>query len=291
MPLIVSASYRTDIPAFHGEWFLGRLEAGFCRVANPYGSAPYEVSLRPGEVAGFVLWTRNLKPLLPALPRVYERAPFLVQFTLTAYPRPLEPGVVPAEAALAQLRELRARWSGRVAVWRYDPILISSLTPLDWHRANFARLALALRGATDEVVVSFAQLYRKTGRNLARAAEREGFSWRDPEDGEKRALVTELTGIAEENRMRLTLCTQPHLLVPGAAEARCIDAERLSDIAGRQIDAPEKGNRPGCRCALSRDIGAYDTCAQGCVYCYAVSSRARAVRRLKAQDQTGAMLG
>jgi len=278
--MIVSASYRTDIPAFHSRWLMDRLANGYVEVRNPYGGAPYRVSLRAGEVSGFVLWTRNLKPLLPHLPEIAAVAPFAVQFTVTGYPRALEPGVIAEEAALAQLRALRRDWGPRAAIWRYDPILETSLTPMAAHRERFARIAAALRGTVDEAVVSFADLYRKTARNLGAAAREHGFTWRDPEPEEKRALLRELAAIAAENRMRLTICTEPGLAGEGIAPARCIDAERLSDVAGRPIPAREKGNRPGCLCAESRDIGAYDTCAQGCVYCYAVSNSDRAANSL-----------
>lgn len=288
--MIVSASYRTDIPAFYKQWLLNRLEAGFCRVANPYGGAPYEVSLRPGEVDAFVLWTRNLGPLQPQLHRLAERAPFQVQFTVTGYPRALEPGVIDSAAALAQLRELRQAWGPRVAVWRYDPVVISSLTPPDWHLAAIARLAAQLSGVVDEVVVSFAQPYRKTARRLDAAAKRHGFTWRDPPDDEKRALLAGMVERAAAAGLRLGLCSQKALLVPGAAEARCIDTDRLADLAGRPIVARTKGNRPDCRCAESRDIGAYDSCAQGCAYCYAVAGESRARQALKAHDPDGPML-
>ena len=272
--MIISASYRTDIPAFHADWFLRRLAAGRVRVANPYGGAPYEVSLDLGEVAGFVFWTRNLKPLMADLPAIAARAPFTVQFTLTGYPRALESALIEAPAALAQIQAVRRDWGPRAAVWRYDPILISSVTPLDWHRGNFAGLAAALDGSVDEVVVSFLDLYRKTARNLAAAAMRHGFTWRDPEPDEKRALIADLADIATRHRMRLTLCTEPALASDGVESARCIDAARLSDVAQRPIVAPEQGNRPGCLCARSRDIGAYDTCAHGCAYCYATRAEA-----------------
>lgn len=288
--MIVSASYRTDIPAFYGRWFMNRFAAGFCRVANPYGSTPYKISLRPGEVTGFVFWTRNLRPLFPHLEMIATRAPFLVQFTVTGYPRLLEAATIDTEAAVAQFRDLRRYWGPRAVVWRYDPVLVSSLTTADWHRANVARLAAALAGETDEVVLSFAQPYRKTTRNLDAAAQRGAFSWNDPPDDEKRALLADLAAIAADHGMRPTLCSQPHLLSPGIREARCIDAERLSDIAGETIAAPEKGNRPDCRCALARDIGAYDTCTQGCAYCYAVTSRDGARRRRRGHDPEGEML-
>jgi DNA repair photolyase len=282
--MIVSASYRTDIPAFHAAWFLARLGAGFAEVKNPYGGAPYRVGLKPPEATGFVLWTRNIKPLLPDLEAIAARAPFMVQFTITGYPRALDPHVIDAEAAIAQVKALRDRWGPRAVVWRYDPILVSSLTPPEAHRSGFAKLAAALQDQVDEVVVSFADLYRKSARNLAAASRRHGFTWRDPEPEEKRALAAELAAIAAERGMRLTLCTEPDLGSAGAQVARCIDAGRLSDIAGRPILAREKGNRPGCLCAESRDIGAYDTCAQGCAYCYAVQDHARAAKRIKALD-------
>lgn len=283
--MIVSASFRTDIPAHYGAWFLRRLDAGFATVTNPYGGPDYRVSLAPGAAEGFVFWTRNAGPFVPALNEVRRRGfPFFVQFTITGYPRVLEPGTLDAEAAVGQLREIARRFGPRAAVWRYDPIVVSEATPAAWHRANFARLARALGGASDEAVVSFAAPYRKTVRNLAAALARAGLAWRDPPPEEKRALIADLAAIAGDARMRLTLCTQPSLL-PGAAEAaRCIDAARLSDVAGRAIAARTEGNRPGCLCAESRDIGAYDTCAQGCAYCYAVGSRARAQAALKAHD-------
>jgi len=288
--LIVSASYRTDIPAFYAGWFLARLKAGYCRVANPYGGRPYEVSLLPGAVDGFALWTRNLRPLLADLDAVRRVAPFTVQFTVTLYPRALETSVIAADEAVGQLRELRRRFGPRAAVWRYDPIVFTSDLDAEAHAAGFAALAQALNGTVDEVVLSVMQPYRKTRRNLDRAAGHHGFLWRDPPAEEKRQLLERLAAIALDHGMAPTLCSQPELLLPGFGEARCIDAERLGDVAQRPVAAEESGNRPGCRCALSRDIGAYDTCPHGCVYCYAVADRDRAVANFRDHDPASAML-
>lgn len=289
--MIVSASYRTDIPAFYARWFLNRLAIGHARVANPYGGGAYEVSLRSGEVDGFVFWTRNMRPLLGELDRVRQVAPLTVQFTVTGYGRALESSVIAPEDAVAQLRELRRRFGPRAAVWRYDPIVMTSELDAEAHAQNVAALARALAGAVDEVVLSFVNPYRKTSRNLDRAAARHGFAWRDPPADEKRALVARLAAIAAEHGIAATLCTQPELLVPGIGEARCIDAQRLSDVGQAPVAARESGNRPGCRCAQSRDIGAYDTCPHGCVYCYAVADRDRARDRYKAHDPHGESLG
>ncbi len=283
--MIVSASYRTDIPAFYGAWFRARLRAGFCRVANPYGGPDYRVSLAKPDVDGFVFWTRNLRPFMPVLDEIAGLGlPFVVQFTVTGYPRALEPSVIAADEAVAQIVRLAARFGPRVVVWRYDPVFLTELTPPDWHRQQVAGLARRLAGSCDEVVFSFAQIYAKTRANSDRAAQRHGYSWRDPADAEKAALLRDLAAVAATAGLTPSLCAQPDLLEEPLEAARCIDGGRLSDVAGRPLKARVKGNRPGCFCAESRDIGAYDTCPHGCVYCYAVRRPELAKERHRAHD-------
>ncbi len=290
--MIVSASYRTDIPAFYGRWFVNRLAAGWCRTTNPYGGPPGRIGLTPDTVDGFVFWTRNLGPFTAGLDAVTALGlPFVVQYTVTGYPHALERSVIDPARAAEQVHHVRNRWGPGAVVWRYDPLVVTSLTPPAWHRDNFGSLAKTLAGATDEVVTSVMQPYRKTTRNLDTAGRAHSFSWRDPPLDEKRALLAELAGIAAEHGMTLTLCTQPDLAdTPGTRPAACIDAHRLSNLAGHPITARQKGNRVGCACTESRDIGAYDTCPHGCAYCYAVSSRATAQRRLASHDPTGEFL-
>lgn len=279
--VIVSASYRTDIPAFYAEWFFERLRRGFVRVKNPYSAQSYEVSLRREDVDGFVFWTRNFGPFLPRLGTLLDFGrPFTVQYTVTGYPRKLEAAVVPAETAIAQIRALASDVHALCPVWRYDPIVISEATPRDFHLEQFRSLARRLEGATDEVVISFVHIYAKSARNLAKT----GLAVTDPGAEEKRELAAELAGIAREHGMSLTLCSQPEFLAEGCGEARCVDAARLTAMAGYPVSVALKGNRPGCACHESRDIGDYDTCPHGCAYCYAVKSRALALKRYKAHS-------
>jgi hypothetical protein len=290
--MIVSASYKTDIPAFHGAWFLERLRAGHAWVRNPYGGPPFRVGLTAAEAAGIIFWTRHMAPLAPHLPEVRARGlPFVVHYTVLGYPAAIDRAVIAPERAVADIHALAEAWGPRAVVWRYDPILFTSRTPAAWHLDTFGRLAEALRGAVDEAVVSFAQIYRKSGRALTRAAQAGAFTWDDPADGEKTALLAALRPIAQANALRLSLCAQRDLLVEGVADAACIDARRLEDVAGQPLRAARKAHRKGCGCWQSRDIGAYDTCPQGCVYCYAVRSREAAKARLAAADPTAAVLG
>lgn len=289
--MIISASYKTDIPTFFGDWFINRLRAGYCKTVNPYNQQVVRVSLAPDDVNGFVFWTKNVGPFLRHLREVQRTGfPFLVQHTINGYPRLLEQSVVDGEKSVEHLQRIADDYGPRVCVWRYDTIVHSSVTPREFHLETFARFAKALAGATDEVVISFAHLYTKTLRNMNRAAEEHGLSWSDPDSEWKQRLAAELAAIAGTHGMQLTLCSQPEFLVPGCGEARCIDAKRLSDVGGTKVLTKEKGNRDGCRCAESRDIGDYDTCPHGCVYCYAVQNRELALSRFRQHDPTSEFL-
>lgn len=270
---------------------MNRLRAGFCRVFNPYNSTAQKVPLTKEAVEGIVFWTKNIGPMMRYLPDVRSMGfPFVVQHTITGYPRTLETSVTDATNAVAFVREIAQRFGTRCVVWRYDPILVSDLTPVEWHLSNFATLAKELSGATDEVVVSFAHFYQKTRRNLEEAARKNQFTWLDPTPAQKRELLARCVEVAASNGIQLALCAQPDSIVPGAKEAHCVDAQRLSDLKGTLIRGRVHGNRPGCACAEARDVGEYDTCPHGCVYCYAVRNRDLARRRYRQHDPEGEFL-
>ncbi|HEV2580250.1 MAG TPA: DUF1848 domain-containing protein [Ktedonobacteraceae bacterium] len=295
--MIISASYKTDIPTFYGEWFMNRLQAGYCKMVNPYSQQVYRVDLTPEEVDGFVFWTKNIGPFLTHLPEVQRRGyPFIVQRTITGYPRELEFRVIDYSHTIEYMRTLADAYGPGVPVWRYDPIIISSLTPPDWHRRNFETLAQGLEGATDEVIISFGQIYKKSRRNMAWAAREFGFDWSLHESlslPDVRDLVNDLAQVARSHGMRMKVCSQKALIILGMTEeARCVDAERLERVSGRSIveNVALRGNRKECACFASRDIGEYDTCPHGCVYCYAVQHRNLALQRYKAHDPAGEFL-
>ena len=90
--MIISASYRSDIPAFHANWFAAGLEQGNVVVANPYSGVRSVIDLRPEAVEAYVFWTRNPRPFRRALDLVRDQArPAIVQFTILGYPRALDP--------------------------------------------------------------------------------------------------------------------------------------------------------------------------------------------------------
>ena len=70
--MIISASRRTDIPAFFSEWFMNRIHEGFAIVRNPMNDQPLRVLLTPDLVDGIVFWTKNPIPLIPKLDQLKD---------------------------------------------------------------------------------------------------------------------------------------------------------------------------------------------------------------------------
>lgn len=128
------------------------------------------------------------------------------------------------------------------------------------------------------------------------ASQKFGFEWSEHErvcQEHGRNLAIELAQIALNYGMQLKICSQKAFLAPGIVEeARCVDADRLAKVTGGSIGihSKQKGNRKECGCFASKDIGEYDTCPHGCVYCYAVQNRDVALQRFKEHDPTSEFL-
>ena len=149
---------------------------------------------------------------------------------------------------------------------------------------NFRALCEQAVGSVDEVVFSFVQIYRKTQRNLDAVAQTAKFAWSDPADTAKKAILQELASIAQTFGLTPKVCSQPQFATGCLSEAHCVDADRMSVVAGEPIASRLKGNRPECACHEAKDIGEYDTCPHGCVYCYAVRDRDLAKTRYSQHD-------
>ncbi len=290
--MIISASYKTDIPTFYGTWFMNRLRAGYCKMVNAWNRKQvFRVSLEQSDVDGFVFWTKNLSPFVPHLREVRERGfPFVVQYTINGYPRTLEQAVVNSGRSVEHVRWLAEEFGPRVCVWRYDTIVISSLTPVDFHLKNFERLCGELAGATDEVVISFVQFYKKTLKNMAKAAKEFNFEWEDPPPEAKRDLAVRFVEIARRTACGFPSAPNGITWFPAPPTPTALMRAGLKWLVADQSCAELRGGRKECGCFASRDIGEYDTCPHGCVYCYAVLNRELARRRSREHDPTSEFL-
>ena len=285
--MILSASRRTDIPAFYMPWLMNRLRAGEVLIQNPYN--PNQVSrvrLSPDTVDCIVFWSKNPAPLLGLCDEIAAMGyAFYVQYTLTPYGAALEPGLPPETERLETFLRLSDMLGAQRVVWRYDPVIVSDAFPARWHLVQFRRLAEALRGNTDACIFSFADAYaklRRTAPELVRTLQRE----------EACALASGFAETAQRCGMKLCACAEPFdLRECGVSPARCIDARRIEQILDCPIrEMRDKGQRPACGCMQSIDVGAYDTCPHGCRYCYANRSGDCATERFARHDPAAPML-
>lgn len=293
--MIISASRRTDIPACYPVWFMNRLRAGYCIVRNPFNlHQKRRVSLRPGDVDALVFWTKNVRPFLPCIDELIAAGQrFIVQCTLNPYPPILEPRIPTLDDRLADLEALSRRIGKNRVIWRYDPIIISNKTPWSYHRQAFSDLARRLSGLTERVVVSVVQLYRKTQRGFSTLREHGLIvEERAADSVEMDELLSFLARTARNYGLEIVSCASERDLGPlGIAPGRCIDGELFTNLWGLQGPwKKDPGQRPACGCTVSVDIGATNTCQNGCPYCYATTNHQQARSRYRTHDPTAEMI-
>lgn len=290
---IVSVSRRTDIPAFYGDWFMRRLDDGYAGYVNPFGGQRYLVDLRPENVICFVFWSKDYAPFMDRLQTVIDmgyRAYY--NFTITGLPSIFECNLTPTDTAVDTLKRLAAMSGPAHINWRYDPIVISDATPFDWHVGRFGELATRLRGAVERCYFSFACLYGKVQRNFLEFESRHQIKIHDSDLDTRRRLAGTLADIAAANDMTMHTCCGDDLINDRIFKAHCVDAEiirKLFDPSGQTFK--KVPTRKECGCYESADIGAYDTCPHGCIYCYANINKQRAIDRHADHDPESVFLG
>lgn len=293
--MIISASRRTDIPAFYAEWMVRRLQAGYCTVANPYNKNQVtRISLKPEDVDAIVFWTRNPRPLIPYLDELDSRGyRYYFQFTILGYPREIDAKCPPAVAAVKTFRELAERLGPKQVIWRYDPIVFTGMTPPPFHQENFQRLAESLRGHTSRVVISIMDMYRKIEKRLKKL-EGTPAAVRPCSGADFEALMRGLAELARDNGMEIVSCAEEVDLRPfGIQPGKCVDDRVIAEAFGIEVRATkDPAQRKACGCIVSRDIGMYESCLFGCEYCYAAKSFEQARLNFESHDQESpSMLG
>ena len=288
MPRVISASRRTDIPAFYSDWFVNRLEEGFVSVRQPYSGKFFSVSLNPAEVSAIVFWSKNYAPLLGKLPRLEQVTKNLFfHFTITGN-RELEGSVPDYRDLLQDCRFIAKRYSPDQVVWRFDPICITDKLSYEMHEERFCVCLSLLRGYVKHCIVSFVHPYRRTLVNMEKYA---GHRLLELSPEVQKNCANRLAGLAEAQGIRVAACCNDSLLSDSIEKASCINGPFLSSLFSVPIDTTAAATRKECACTKSVDIGAYDTCAHGCLYCYANADRERAREAFLLHDPSGAALG
>ncbi len=264
--MIISTSRRTDIPSYYSEWFFNRIKERYVLVRNPMNYHQVSrIDLSPDVVDCIVFWTKNPIPMLPKLSQLQDYR-YYFQFTLTGYEQDVERNLPSKkEILLPAFKRLSEEIDREKVVWRYDPIFFSEKYSMDYHCRCFAEMAEELAGYTEKCTVSFMDSYKNTERNI------KALNYVNDTYAMQTELLQRFVEIADRNGLYIDTCAETgDFEAIGVRHAQCIDKERIERIIGCRINVDKDTNqRKECGCVASIDIGAYNTCKNGCLYCYA----------------------
>lgn len=282
--MILNTGSRTDIPAFYSEWFYNRIRDGYVLVRNPY--YPSQITkylLKPEVIDLMVFCTKNPLPMLDKISLLSAFDTFWF-VTITPYGEEIEPLVPPKEQVMDSFCRLSDLVGNRRMSWRYDPVFITEKYSPEYHIRQFDRMAKRLFGYTNQCVVSFIDLYEKTKRNFSgvRAVTRQ----------EQEQLIAAFSEIAKKNDLQIHLCCEDAGLVRENVDADgCMSKAVFEKVLGCKLAVPKKKTaRKECNCLLGADIGAYNTCLHGCLYCYANYDTEAVAGNLKLHDTASPLL-
>lgn len=283
--MIINTGARTDTVQFYSDWLLKRFEEGYALTRNPmFPNKVTRYELTPETVDVVMFCSKNYAPILPRLHEITERFPSYFHYTITAYGKDVEPGVPSIDASIETLYALEKLVGHERIAWRYDPVLLTRDYTIKRHLETFDYLAGKLAGHVDRCIFSFVEMYKKLQFNMPEIIT---LSTEDMDE-----LARGFGEIAARHGLWLQTCgTDADYSRYGIHTSGCATLDILgaaNDLEFRPLK--HKGLRKGCHCIESRDIGAYDTCLNGCKYCYANKSSEKAVENYRHHDPASPLL-
>ncbi len=283
--MIINTGGRTDTAQYYADWLLRRFSEGYVLSRNPlFPNKVTRYELTPDKVDCVVFCSKNYAPVLPRLQEITGRFNTYFHYTITAYGKDLEPGVPSIEDSVQTLTELSKLVGKQRVAWRYDPVLLTEKYTVARHLETFERMAAALAPYIDRCIFSFVEMYKKLETNLP---ELIPLTERDRD-----ALAQGLGAAARKQGIDLQTCgTNGDYTRYGIHASGCMTLDILGRANGTRFRSlKHKGMRQGCHCIESRDIGAYDTCLNGCKYCYANTNPRKARENYRLHDPASPLL-
>lgn len=264
--MIISASRKTDIPAFFSEWFINRIKEGYVYSRNPMNAHQIsKIPLSPDVVDCIVFWTKDPIPMIPRLDELQDYT-YYFQFTLTGYGKDMEPNLPDKKRKLIPaFKQLSEKIGPECVIWRYDPIAFNEKYTPEYHIRAYSYIAGELKGYTKKSVISFVDMYQKIQKAM------QEMNINEASDKAMYSFAQKLYDIARTNEMVLATCAEKiDLASIGIEHNACIDGKLIAKLCGGTLKAKkDPSQRTDCQCVESRDIGSYNTCSHGCRYCYA----------------------
>ncbi|GFZ41734.1 hypothetical protein BANORC5_37690 [Bacteroides nordii] len=244
------------------------------------------ISLDPAVVDCIVFWSKNPDPMLEKLDKL-KNYNYYFQFTLNPYGPDIENHLPTISKRIDTFKRLSDRIGKEKVIWRYDPVLTNETYTPGFHKEKFAEIAYELKEHTEKCMLGFIDHYQ----HIRTAVSRFNIQPLLKADIEEMAMSFKKT--VDTCSIQLDTCTVKvdltHLGIPGGL---CIDNQLVERIVGYPISVrKDKNQRDICRCAKSIDIGTYESCLNGCIYCYAIKGNYNTVKyNLNKHDKNSPML-
>lgn len=272
--MFINVGGRTDITNYYSDWLMNRIREGYALSRNPfYPNKIYKYKLTPDVVDCIIFCTKNPEPMLDKIDEIRSRG-FHVFFyvTITSYGKDMEPGVPDYRHMISVFQKLSDIVSKNNIGWRYDPVLITEKYTVEHHIKCFDEMAKKLAPCTNFCIFSFVELYKKLSYTFPEL--------RAVTPDEKKILLSAFGRISQKYNLRLQTCGDTmDYSEYGIARSGCITAPIMAKAIGQDLKSIALSpSRRGCGCLPNNDIGAYDTCPNGCKYCYATKDAALAVK-------------
>lgn len=262
--MLINISGRTDIVNHYSEWMFKRFEEGYVLSRNSlFTNSVRRYELTPDKVDCIIFGSKNFAPVLERIHEITERFHTYFYYTITAYGKDVEPGVPDIETSIETFLKLSQIVGGNRIAWRYDPILLTKNYTIETHFKTFERIAERLVGNFDRCIFSFVEMYKKHEVNFPELI---------PFTEEDKDLIAEGIGrIAMKYGFILQTCgPEENYAGYGINTSGCVTLDILGKANNLEFrNLKHKGFRKGCHCMESRDIGALNSCPNGCKYCYA----------------------
>jgi hypothetical protein len=275
--MFLSISRRTDIPCLYGEWLTNRFKKGYVYVRNPvYRNKVSKIVLDKNGIDGIVFWTKNAINFMQYVKK-FEEYPFYFQYTITPYDKTIEKGLPDKEVIISNFIELSNRIGKNRVIWRYDPILFTDTISYEYHKDHFEYLCQKLSPYTRKCIISFMDFYRK-GEKVYKT-----YGLKDLSEDSVRKVTESIFSIGNEYNLNIeTCCEAIDLEGYGIRHGKCIDSEIFTSLTDKKYEVKkDKGQRRECRCDESIDLGEYDSCTNGCIYCYASCNLEKACKNME----------
>lgn len=283
--MILNTGGRTDTVQYYSEWLLNRFREGYVLSRNPlFSNVINRIELSPDTIDVVVFCSKDYAPILDRLHEISDRFKCYYHYTITAYDTDIEPNVPSIEQSVETLKQLSAQVGKEKVAWRYDPVLLTEKYTIEKHFETFDYMARELSPYVDRCIFSFVEMYKKLAVNMP---ELQPIS-----NDNKLLLVKGLGAIAKQYGLYLQTCAaKDDYLQFGVHHSGCMTTEIFSRALGLNFKhQAHKGNRIGCACMESRGLGDYNSCPNGCRYCYANKDHAKAAENYRRHDPKSPLL-